>query len=140
MAQSLVHHQDIGSNDNSVSTREFLSFEKACEAYKDSDDEIKLIMNEINKLSASNNKDNVIVDDTEDVDLILKRAKDIAHETENLLKRSPVPVKGSPLQSFSKIVTADIPEITVTNIENESETHVKATSKDKVRCFKYLYF
>ncbi|KOB72752.1 Uncharacterized protein OBRU01_11993 [Operophtera brumata] len=119
MAQCLMmNHQEIESNDNSVSTREFLNFEKVCEAYKDSDEEIKLIFSEINKLSTSNSKDNVIADDVEDVELILKRAEDIALETESLLKSS---VKTNAVASSSLNSAALIPEIKVTKADNEYE-------------------
>lgn len=94
MAQSSVLiSQENMSNENSISTKEFLSFEKTCEAYKDSDEEIKMIFSEITKLSAANNKDNVISEDVEDVELILRRAEDLAQETELLLKSSPVAAK-----------------------------------------------
>lgn len=91
MAQSsIIVTQESTSNDNSISTKEFLNFEKTCEAYKDSDDEIKMIFSEITKLSAANSRDNVISEDVEDVELILRRAEDLAQETELLLKSSPV--------------------------------------------------
>lgn len=94
MAQnSVIIAQDSMSNENSISTKEFLNFEKTCEAYKDSDDEIKMIFNEITKLSAANNKDNIISEDIEDVELILRKAEDLAQETELLLKSSPVAAK-----------------------------------------------
>lgn len=134
MAQSLVrNHAEIGSNENSVSTREFLNFEKACEAYKDSDDEIKHIFSEINKLSAPNSKDNVIADDVEDVELILKRAEDIALESENLLKSSPVSAKLNSVPVINRNNTGVVPEIKVTKAENEHED--KAASNSKVSCF-----
>lgn len=94
MAQSsVIIAQESMSNENSISTKEFLNFEKTCEAYKDSDDEIKMIFNEITKLSAANNKDNIISEDIEDVELILRKAEDLAQETELLLKSSPVAAK-----------------------------------------------
>ncbi|KAJ0174562.1 hypothetical protein K1T71_009670 [Dendrolimus kikuchii] len=117
MAQSLVVcPQDLISNENSLSTKEFLDFEKTCEAYKDSDEEIKLIFNEIKRLSSGNNKDNVLGDDVEDVDLILKRAEDIAQETVNLLKSSPVAstAKIQDPSNDDQNTANGIPQITVT--------------------------
>lgn len=111
MAQSLIAvNSEIGSNDNSMSTKEFLQFEKSCEAYKGSDEEIKLIFNEIKKLSAASKTDKGISDDIDDVELILKRAEDIAHETENLLKNSP----NSAIATPNKIESGAIPQIKVT--------------------------
>lgn len=138
MAQSLViDHQETGSNENSVSTREFLSFEKACEAYKDSDDEIKQIFSEINKLSASNSKDNVIADDVEDVELILKRAEDIALQSKNLLKNSPVASKVNAVPSFSPNNSAVIPEIKVTKANENVYDDNKAANNAKVSFLRY---
>lgn len=135
MAQSLVmNHQEIGSNENSVSTREFLSFEQACEAYKDSDDEIRQIFSEINKLSASNSKDNVIAADVDDVDLILKRAETIALESEKLLKNCPVTAKESSVPIFSHNNAGVIPEIMVTKVESDHEVN-KVANNAKVSCF-----
>lgn len=116
---------ELGSNENSVSTKEFLNFEKACEAYKDSDEEIKLIFNEINKLSAGNNKDKVISEDVDDVELILKRAEDIALETQNLLKSSSV---AASLNGMVPILNDSvIPQIKVTKPELEQQD--KSTEK-----------
>ncbi|XP_045519680.1 centrosomal protein of 162 kDa [Pieris brassicae] len=69
------------------SNKEFLLLEKTCEALKDSDEEIKMIFNEIKKLSHNNH---VEITDEDDVELILRKAENIANETENLLKSSPV--------------------------------------------------
>ncbi|CAH4035446.1 unnamed protein product [Pieris brassicae] len=69
------------------SNKEFLLLEKTCEAPKDSDEEIKMIFNEIKKLSHNNH---VEITDEDDVELILRKAENIANETENLLKSSPV--------------------------------------------------
>ncbi|KAH9630231.1 hypothetical protein HF086_012416 [Spodoptera exigua] len=114
MAQSLVAiTQDLGSNDNSISTKEFLQFEKTCEAYKDDDEEIKMIFNEIKKLSAINKPDNVISEDIDDVDFILKRAEDIAQETETLLKNSPKSTAKS-ICSPNRSEFNGIPQIKVT--------------------------
>ncbi|KAJ8715148.1 hypothetical protein PYW08_005129 [Mythimna loreyi] len=111
--------QDIGSNDNSISTKEFLQFEKSCEAYKDDDEEIRMIFNEIKKLSAANKEEKVISEDIDDVDLILKRAEDIAQETQNLLKSSPIStvLNGN---SPNKTESGAIPQIKVTK-PNENE-------------------
>lgn len=134
MAQGLmVNHQEIGSNENSVSTREFLNFEKVCEAYKDSDEEIKLIFSEINKLSTSNSKDNVIADDVEDVELILKRAEDIALETENLLKSSAKVNQASSNLNSAAVIT----KIKVTKADNEHEDN-RALGNAKVRQFCFI--
>ncbi|XP_030020271.2 centrosomal protein of 162 kDa [Manduca sexta] len=132
---------DLASNENSLSTKEFLQFEKTCEAYKDSDEEIKMIFSEINKLSAGNTNDKIIGDDVEDVELILKRAEDIALETENLLKSSPIANAVSP----SKSQIAVIPQIKVTNVSDtgsvvaESKAspskinqHVKQNGKENI--------
>lgn len=132
MAQSSVSVQDIPSNDNSLSTKEFLQNEKNCEIFKDSDEEIKMILSEINKLSGNNNN-NLISGDLDDVDLILKRAEDIASETKNLLK-SPIvsSLSGSPKGSNK------IPEIKVTKPDFE----LKVDNKIPVHkvCFINLIF
>ncbi|KAI8439585.1 hypothetical protein MSG28_013312 [Choristoneura fumiferana] len=122
MAQSSISFQDTPSNDNSLSTKEFLQNEKNCEIWKDSDEEIKMILSEINKLSGNNNN-NLLSGDMDDVDLILKRAEDIAFETKNLLK-SPVvsSLNGSP-EAGNKI-----PEIKVTKPDFE----LKADNKTPV--------
>lgn len=120
MAQSLLtNNQEQDSNENSVSTKEFLSFEKVCEAYKDSDEEIKMIFYEIHKLSAANNKDKVLSEETDDVELILKRAEDISLETENILKNCPVAasLNGATLTLHDH----SIPQIKVTKAEVEHE-------------------
>ncbi|KOB52183.1 Uncharacterized protein OBRU01_26275, partial [Operophtera brumata] len=62
--------------------------------------------------------DNVIADDVEDVELILKRAEDIALETESLLKSS---AKTNAVASSSLNSAAVIPEIKVTKADNEYE-------------------
>ncbi|CAK1555707.1 unnamed protein product [Leptosia nina] len=102
---SISSSKDIKSCDNS--NKEFLLLEKTCEGFKDSDEEIKMIFNEIKKLS--HNKD-VEITDEDDVDLILKKAEDIANETENLLKNSPV--VANPVAYLGD--SSGIPEITVT--------------------------
>lgn len=133
MAQNSVQVQESVSNDNSISTKEFLNFERTCEAYKDSDEEIKLIFSEISKLSGANNKDTVIGADVEDVELILKRAEDIAHETENLLKSSPkTPLINGIVSNGGDGVV--IPQIKVTKpVENKDNEEVKLPGSVKVR-------
>lgn len=134
MAQSLISMtQDIGSNDNSISTKEFLQFEKTCEAYKDDDEEIRMIFNEIKKLSASNKEEKILSEDIDDVDLILKRAEDIAQETKNLLKSSPISTVLN-ASSPNKSESAAIPQIKVTKpIENERDSmEHKESSNTKV--------
>nr|XP_021192892.2 centrosomal protein of 162 kDa [Helicoverpa armigera] len=132
MAQSLVTlTQDAGSNDNSMSTKEFLHFEKTCEAYKDSDEEIKMIFNEIKKLSAANKSEKVLSEDIDDVGLILKRAEEMAQETENLLKSSPVAAAlnaGSPNKSES----GAIPQIKVTKPHETDEDRDHKDNNTKV--------
>ncbi|KAJ8712410.1 hypothetical protein PYW07_005252 [Mythimna separata] len=114
--------QDIGSNDNSISTKEFLQFEKSCEASKDDDEEIRMIFNEIKKLSAANKEEKILSEDIDDVDLILKRAEDIAHETENLLKSSPISAALN-TSSPNKSESGAIPQIKVTKpSENEKDS------------------
>lgn len=115
--------QNLHSNENSLSTKEFLDFEKTCEAYKDSDEEIRFIFNEIKKLSGEKKKDNEVGDDVEDVELILKRAEDIAQETVNLLKSSPVTavVNGGGSSLNNQNNSNGIPHITVTKpLENNA--------------------
>ncbi|KAM3965738.1 LOW QUALITY PROTEIN: uncharacterized protein ACR2FA_000063 [Aphomia sociella] len=131
MAQcSVATKQEPNSNDNSTSTKEFLHFEKACELPRDSDEEINMIFNEINKLSGSKQNDKIIGEDVDDVELILKRAEDIAHETENLLKSSPV-------SGMNGIIPKDpgaIPLIKVTKpVECDSNiaTNVTSSSANK---------
>ncbi|CAH0588958.1 unnamed protein product [Chrysodeixis includens] len=123
MAQNVIAiHQEVGSNDNSMSTKEFLQFEKTCEAYKGSDEEIRYIFNEIKKLTSSNKTEKVISDDVDDVELILKRAEDIAQETKNLLKATPVSPT-VPSRAKTPVLTPDpeaIPQIKVTK-PNETE-------------------
>ncbi|XP_047992019.1 centrosomal protein of 162 kDa [Leguminivora glycinivorella] len=136
MAQSSVSVRDYtsNSNDNSLSTKEFLQNEQSCENFKDSDDEIKMILTEINKLSGGNNN-NSLLGDTDDVDVILKRAEDIAFETENLLKSSPI---ASVLNAAPDASKNEVPEIKVTKpadelkTENKTPVHkvVKQTSKE----------
>ncbi|XP_037973181.2 centrosomal protein of 162 kDa [Plutella xylostella] len=129
MAQSLVESiQESTSNDNSISTKEFLRIEKNCEGYKDSDEEIKLIFNEINKLSGANNNNNsILLEDNDDVELILKRAEDIAQETENLFKSSPIAAAASPSHEKQSNV-AKIPQIKVTKPDESKKT--EKASKD----------
>ncbi|XP_026495844.2 centrosomal protein of 162 kDa [Vanessa tameamea] len=110
MAESDMHTHELICNDNS--TKEFLLHEKTCEAYKDSDEEIKMIFKEIKKLSVSKNKDTEIGEDVDDVDLILKRAEDIANETENILKSSPVATVVNGIRPY--IDSGNIPQIKVT--------------------------
>ncbi|XP_026756203.2 centrosomal protein of 162 kDa [Galleria mellonella] len=126
MAQCSVTmvNAEQNSTDNSISTKEFLHIEKACEVPRDSDEEIKMIFNEINKLSGNADSDKIIGEDVEDVELILKRAEDIAHETENLLKSSPIAaVNGITNDSGA------IPQIKVTKPnDNESKAVASAIS------------
>lgn len=113
----VANNPEMASNENSISTKEFLSIEKTCETFKDvkdSDEEIKMIFTEIQKLSGGNNK--VIEEDVDDVELILKRAEDIAFETENLLKMTPVANSASKGISNGQAV---IPQIKVSK-PNES--------------------
>lgn len=104
-------NKEVMSNDNSV--KEFLYHENNCKAYKDSDEEIKMIFSEIKKLSDCKNKDTEIGEDVEDVELILKRAEDIAHETETLLKSSPIAAVTKSIRP-SFIDSGNIPQIKVT--------------------------
>ncbi|XP_059052615.1 centrosomal protein of 162 kDa [Achroia grisella] len=113
---------DQNSTDNSTSTKEFLHFEKACEAPRDSDEEIKMIFSEINKLAVGTDNDKVIGEDVEDVELILKRAEDIALETENLLKTSPIATKNG----ITTNCGVAIPQIKVTK-PNEGEAKLGAS-------------
>nr|XP_013189800.1 unnamed protein product [Amyelois transitella] len=115
---SVSSNPDPQSNDNSVSTKEFLHFEKTCETYKDSDEEIKMIFSEINKLSAGKEKERIIGEDVEDVELILKRAEDIALETKNLLQSSPEATNNVPPAKES--TTGTVPLIRVTKA-NETD-------------------
>ena len=138
MAEFVVSqsNKEMPSNDNS--TKEFLFHENNCMAYKDSDEEIKLIFNEIKKLSDAKNNDTEIGEDVDDVELILKRAEDIAQETENLLKSSPV--VAAVKSGRQNIVTGNIPQIKVTqasdNIVNgEYNTNITA----KVSSYLHLY-
>ncbi|XP_063537042.1 centrosomal protein of 162 kDa [Cydia strobilella] len=137
MAQSSVSVPDYtsNSNDNSLSTKEFLQNEQSCEKFKDSDDEIKMILTEINKISGGNDN-SLLAGDTDDVDVILKRADDIAFETENLLKSSPIAsvLNIAPVTSKNKV-----PEIKVTKpadndnkTENKTPVHkvIKQSSKE----------
>lgn len=130
--------QDLNSNDNSVSTKEFLHIEKTCETYKDSDEEIKMLFNEINKLSGG--KGEKLIGDDEDVELILKRAEDIAQETENLLKKSPV---GVSVSSFKDSTV--VPLIKVTKA-NETELNIDETAgtgsgkvRDEIRRYFFIF-
>ncbi|XP_052743233.1 centrosomal protein of 162 kDa [Bicyclus anynana] len=96
--------------ENKKCTKEFLLHEKTCEAFKDSDEEIKMIFNEIKKLSDSKNLVHEVDEDNDDVEQILKRAENIAQETENLLKSSPVSING--IRPY--LDTGNIPQIKVT--------------------------
>ncbi|KAJ2945719.1 hypothetical protein O0L34_g560 [Tuta absoluta] len=134
MASSIAIAQDTFSNENSLSTKEFLDFEKTCGAYKDSDEEIKMLFSEITKLSATMKKDSVIGADVDDVDLILKRAEDIANETENILK--------SPSMSTITAIPRDtisIPQIKVTKPMDNKENEEKASSSLKVRIYDVFF-
>lgn len=133
MAESVLITQEVISADNS--TREFLIQEKHCEAYKDSDEEIKMIFNEIKKLSDTKNKDTEIGEDVDDVDLILKRAEDIANETENILKTSPI---ATAMNGIHPYIDTNIPQIKITKPnDNEIRTiNTKTTIKEKVRTLK----
>ncbi|CAG9564611.1 unnamed protein product [Danaus chrysippus] len=123
MAEVKKCNEEI-SNENS--TNEFLFYEKTCEAYKDDDEEIKMIFNEIKKLSDPKNKDSEIGEDVEDVELILKRAEHISHETENLLKSSPIATVSNGFYAHTD--PGNIPKIKVTkpneNIQNENKNAV----------------
>lgn len=133
MAQSsVIIAQESMSNENSISTKEFLNFEKTCEAYKDSDDEIKMIFNEITKLSAANNKDNIISEDIEDVEMILKRAEDLSQETELLLKSSPVATK-TECTLPNGVDSGNIPLIKVTKPVENNEEKPTAVAKVSLR-------
>ncbi|XP_041982099.1 centrosomal protein of 162 kDa isoform X2 [Aricia agestis] len=110
------------SNDNS--TKEFLLNEKTCEMYKDSDDEMKMIFSEIKKLSDTKNNFSDVGEDSEDVELILKKAEDIALETENLLKVGP-PLPNSICTSKS---ANNIPDIRITS-SNENDVTTKKDTK-----------
>lgn len=137
MAQGvLIDAPEMASNENSISTKEFLNMEKTCEAYKDSDEEIKMIFTEINKLSGGNN--NVLEGDVDDVELILKRAEDIALETENLLKMSPVAASAAGISNGP----ATIPRIKVSKpIESDNKSpEENCNSGMKVRKYFYLLF
>lgn len=134
MAQStIVITQETMSNENSISTKEFLNFEKTCEAYKDSDEEIKMIFNEITKLSSAMNNDNVMDADVDDVELILKRAEDIANETENMLKSSSK--TNAPNGIITKGDSSNIPQIKVTKPVDNKDEDQKITGNNKVRLF-----
>lgn len=127
MAQAVASNFEMVSNDNS--TKEFLLHEKTCEAFKDSDEEIKMIFNEIKKLSDSKNLDNEVDEDSDDIELILKRAENIAQETENLLKSSPVAAAVNGPRPH--LETGIIPHIKVTkpteNISEEKKTPSKVS-------------
>lgn len=132
MAVSLMENVvEISSNENSVSTKEFLHIEKSCEGYKDSDEEIKLIFNEINKLSGTNpiNNENA---DLDDVDLILKKAEDLAIETKNILS-SPVAIKNNvvPNVPINRPETVSVPVIRVTK-PKDSETGIAVLKNGEV--------
>lgn len=126
MANSNVNsNHEVLSNDNS--TKEFLLHEKSCETFKDSDEEIKMIFSEIQKLSSGKNKDCDITEDIDDVDLILKRAEVLAHETQHLLKSSPVACISTQKN------TEAIPVIKVTKAsEEETRSPTKAVFEEKV--------
>ncbi|XP_013148299.1 PREDICTED: centrosomal protein of 162 kDa [Papilio polytes] len=119
-----------GPTSEDILNEEFLLIEKSCES-KDSDDEIRNILNELKRLSTVKNKDTEIGEDVEDVDMILKRAEDIAHETKNLLNSSPVI---SIPNGVSYNTIDKVPQIKVTKHvtnENKIETDHKITGHQK---------
>ncbi|XP_045500651.1 centrosomal protein of 162 kDa [Colias croceus] len=120
---SISSSKEVKSFENS--NKEFLLLEKTCEAFKDSDEEIKMIFNEIKKLS--HNKETEMGDD-EDVEMILKRAEDIANETENLLKSSPVAANNV----ISYPGDCCIPDIKVTEPSVEPHKENDKSSNGKV--------
>lgn len=127
---------ELASNDNSISTKEFLNIEKSCEAYKDSDEEIKMIFTEINKLSGGSRNNKEIDEDVDDVELILKRAEDIALETENLLKSSPVAaVVGNSIPGT--VSSTVIPQIKVSKPSDGHTQEQNLTLGSKVRNSNY---
>lgn len=120
-----------GPTSEDILNEEFLLIEKSCES-KDSDDEIRNILNELKRLSTVKSKDTEIEEDVEDVDMILKRAEDIAHETKNLLNSSPVI---SIPNGVSYNTIDKVPQIKVTKHvtnENKIETDHKITGHQKV--------
>ncbi|XP_045775006.1 centrosomal protein of 162 kDa-like isoform X1 [Maniola jurtina] len=133
MAQSVASNLEIVSNDNS--TKEFLLHEKTCEAFKDNDEEIKMIFNEIKKLSDAKNLGHEIDEDNDDVELILKRAENIALETENLLKSSPVAAAVNGLRSYMD--KGNVPQIKVTkpteNVHSEHKTPSKTNQNGNTK-------
>lgn len=123
------------SNENSISTKEFLHIEKSCELYKDSDEEIKLIFNEINKLSGA--CANEVEGDLDDVDLILKRAEVIAKETKDILQQNPLDLKSPVVPKDNRAEVINIPVIKITKPNNEhkyviTENGVKNEVKTKL--------
>ncbi|CAK1587084.1 unnamed protein product [Parnassius mnemosyne] len=127
--ESLASNRDVISNEE-ILTKEFLLIEKSCESYKDSDEELKNIFKEIKKLSCAKNKDSEVGEDSEDVELILKRAEDIANETENLLNSSPVVGFRN---CVSPCVESKVPQIKVTKVsENETRLDNKVAGSLKV--------
>ncbi|XP_014371395.2 centrosomal protein of 162 kDa [Papilio machaon] len=129
MANNSLASNEPTSED--ILNEEFLLIEKSCES-KDSDDEIRNILNELKRLSTIKNKDTEIGEDVEDVDMILKRAEDIAHETKNLLNSSPV--IGIP-NGVSSSAMDKVPKIKVTKHltnENNIETDHKISGQQKV--------
>lgn len=121
---SVVNNQDTVSNENSLSIKEFLLFEKTCEASRDSDEEIKMIFSEIKKLSGEETGHKIFESDNEDVDLILKRAVNIAKETESLLKNDPVAsiINGD---NSSKCIKGVTPVITITKPRDKDSCETK---------------
>ena len=94
-----------------------------------------MIFNEIKKLSAANKSEKVLSDDIDDVGLILQRAEDIANETENLLKSSPI-AAAMKASSPNKSESGAIPQIKVTKpSENEKNMlEPKEFGNTKVIC------
>lgn len=122
MAQCLLENQhDLNSNDNSISTKEFLQIEKTCEGFKESDEEIKKIFNEIQRLAGQTEISHISGEDLDDVDLILKRAEHLAKESTNLLQSSPIAeILTSDENPYEKSKhSSKIPQIKVTKPETE---------------------
>lgn len=119
---AVIDGAELASNDNSISTKEFLNIEKSCETYKDSDEEIKMIFTEINKLSGGSGNSKVIDEDVDDVELILKRAEDIALETENLLKSCPVATVVGNIIPGSVTSSVVIPQI---KVSKPNDNHIQ---------------
>ncbi|XP_068617981.1 putative leucine-rich repeat-containing protein DDB_G0290503 [Battus philenor] len=126
------------SNENSedVLNDEFMLIEKSCEVFKDSDEEIKNIFSEIKKLSSGKRKDDEIGEDVEDVELILKRAEDIAHETETLLNSSPVVgiVNSVSPSALDKIPQIKVTKANETNSKKDNKIGVYQKANDSLLC------